>query len=696
MPISHSDSTPGRALTPERWWSAPFQMFQTNLRETDAAFDVDAVLDVIEEQGADTWLVNAGGILSFYPTKLAFQTPNPHLAARRSGDLLGDALAAAHARGVRVMARMDFSKVTRRIAAEHPEWCYASASGGLQEYNGLISVCPSGDYYQERTFEILDEVIDQYPVDGFFFNWFGFNEVDYSRTYHGPCHCSACTRAFERHTGGMRLPTGPESTSYGPWRAFAADTIDSLTARIRDHIARRRPDAGLILGQSADIVFHEANNALGRELWPHATSEAVSAARSRRPDVPVLVNSVAFIDMPYRMAGEQAEHFGQYLAQAISRGANPSTYIMGVPGQIPYECLRVAGEVTRFHARHAEVYAAMSPAARTGLVRPDRLILADHRYDDATAEFRGLYSALQERHVPFDVVAQEHVEEMARTGGLGRYSLLILPDLGALTRELAAVLDEFTGNGGALLTTGSSAITDDSVQLASLPAVRRTAMRSGAELLYGTYVAAHPEPETPDVFPSPVLPIHGAYHYLQWDDDARRALTVLAQAPYGPPEKCHGHLPVDHPGYAVGSFGRGRVAIVPWTVGRTYRDLGLTAVRDLVVNVVRQLLDGRESTSADLPEQVEITVHRSGERQVVHLVNLSGLRRVNFGPPLPVRGGILRLRGADPKARVQALVSGRECPTRVVDGELVVDVPEFGLFEVIDVAPTSHDEGSEL
>ena len=69
------------------WWREPFRMFQTNLREVDAGLDVERVLDYLEEFGANAWLISVGGILSNYPTGLDFQTRNPHLAERPSGDL---------------------------------------------------------------------------------------------------------------------------------------------------------------------------------------------------------------------------------------------------------------------------------------------------------------------------------------------------------------------------------------------------------------------------------------------------------------------------------------------------------------------------------------------------------------------------------------------------------------------------------
>jgi hypothetical protein len=666
------------------WWRRPFGMFQTNLREIDATLDVERVLDFIQAHGADVWLVNAGGILSFYPTDLPFQTRNPYLAQRLSGDLLGDAVQAAHARGIHLLARMDFSKVSRRIAAEHPEWCYVSPTGQSQSIRDLISVCPSGAYYQEKSFAALDEVMDRYPVDGFFFNWFGYNEIDYGKVYHGVCHCLSCQRAFDAYCAGADLPAGPASPTYGVWRTFSAATIADLTDRLRAHIAARRPNA-FLLGRTADVIFHEANNAPDRQLWHHATSEEVSAPRAYRPDVPVLVNAVAFMDMPYRMAGEEPEHFAQYFAQTLSRGGNPSTYIMGTPGQIPYPCLPVAGEITRFLKRWRHVYDGMVACARTGLVRPKQLTRSAVDHEQATAEFRGLYSALQQGHVLFDVVPQERLAEMDSNGSLARYSVLVLPDLGELTLDAISTLDDFVARGGRVLATGSSGFgADGSVQLACLAAERRLASTTKADLLWSTYIAPS-ESINGDQhrYAGPIAPIYGAYHYCAWRSGAQHRLRMLARAPFGPPEKAYGHEPVDHPGYVMWRHGQGRSATIPWTIGRGYRDLGLTVERDLVLSVIRELLDDEEPVSADLPEQVEVTVHQNGARTIVHLVNMSGARPTGFGKPLPVRHGTLRVRGARAATAARALVSDTSC---VVTGDtdgISVALPELGLFEVI-------------
>jgi hypothetical protein len=538
-------------------------------------------------------------------------------------------------------------------------------------------------------------VIDRYPVDGFFFNWFGFSEVDYEGRYRGVCHAESTRRAFRAETGLDTLPDGPDSEHYAVWRQFADGVVARLTGRIRDHIRDRRPDAGLILGRSADIRFHEANNAVGREYWHQATSEAVSALRTAAPTVPVLVNSVAFLDMPYRMAGEQPEAFVQYLTQTIARGGNPSIYVMGPPGAVPYPGVAAAAEVMRVHRDHSLLYDGLAPCAVTGLVRPARGEANRARYEETVAEFRGLFAALQERHVPFDVVPAEAIAAMAGAG-LDRYRLLVVPDAGPLDADTARSLDEWVAAGGRLLATGATAIdAAGEVQLGCLPGERATAELAGPDVLRSTFVAAgprHDDPAVPIGERAPVVPLHGRRHEMTWRRDAQPHLAVLGRAPFGPPELAYGNAPTGEPGYAVRRTGAGVAAQIPWSVGRAYRELGVTALRDLAVGVAVDLLDGAERLSADLPEQVEITVGRSGSATVVHLLNQTGVSRAGMLAPVTVHGGVLRIRNVDRPLLVRALVAGMECRVRTeVDGTATIAVPPLGQFEVLEVSEVPAD-----
>jgi hypothetical protein len=324
----------------------------------------------------------------------------------------------------------------------------------------------------------------------------------------------------------------------------------------------------------------------------------------------------------------------------------------------------------------------MRPTARTGLVLPKQQARSAADHDRSTAEYRGFYEALQQTHVPFDVVPQDGIAEMAANGGLSRYALLILPDLGELTADTVTVLDGFVADGGRLLSSGASGLArDGSIQLASLAAESQLAVTEG-QALWSTCVAPdQADRPHPHQYLGPVLPVYGAYHFCAWKADADRRQVMLARSAYGPPEKAYGNEPVEHPGYAVQTHGKGRTTMVPWTIGRSYRELGLTVSRDAMREIVGELLAGDEIVAAELPETVEITIHKTGERLVVHVVNMSGARRANFGPPVPVLDGVLRVRGAGSTAR--ALVGDTRCQT-TQDGEwLRIALPKLDLFDVI-------------
>lgn len=667
----------GQAGSASPWWRSAFRMFQTNLRAADAVMDVEAALDYIQWHGANVWLVNGGGILSFYPSDLPFQTRNPFLAERPSGDLLGDAVTASRRRGIRVMARMDFSKVAEPVAAAHPEWSFIDPAGERQVYNGLTSVCPNGDYYQHAAFDVVSEVIERYGVDGFFFNWFSFNENDYSNRYRGVCHCDNCVRLFAEETGGLSLPDGPTHPHYGRWLVFTAGVLRDLTARFRAHVAEHAPRAGLILGRAADIMFHEGNNAFGRELWPHATGDAVSAFKSHRPDVPVLVNSVSFIDMPYRLASEQPEHFAQYLVQAMSRGANPSTYIMGCPQDIKYEMLEVAAEVTRFHRDHEALYDGLRQSGRIGLVRPDRLKLGVAEYEAATEEYHGIHLALQETHQTLDVIAQSDLTQIEAEGRLDAFDAVVLPDLGELPDDVVSAVDRYVISGGTAIFTGSAGVlSDGAVQNTTSPAPRRIDRIADPERLRNSYVGAVGRGEDVSVRQSaPMVPVLGEFGMFEWSAHAVKHGRYVTQAPFGPPEKTYGHKATEHPAWASAAAGAGVCVRVPWTIGRSYRESSLDLVRDVLAEIVRTEVRPAQ-IAVDAPEQVSVVTGRSGGDDIVHLLNFSGLRRRGFGTPLPISG--VAISGAFVR-RVRALVAGIDL--EAVDGR--VELPELGRFEVL-------------
>lgn len=124
------------------WWTAnKLRLIQNNLRETDADLDVGLLMEELQQFRANTLMINAGGIFAFYPSGLEHQVVTPYLKK----DLLGEVIAQAHARNIRVIARFDFSKAYESLFAVHPEWFYRDREGREVNYFGIVHTCLNGD-----------------------------------------------------------------------------------------------------------------------------------------------------------------------------------------------------------------------------------------------------------------------------------------------------------------------------------------------------------------------------------------------------------------------------------------------------------------------------------------------------------------------------------------------------------------------
>lgn len=688
--------------TPADWWQRPYRTFQTNLREIDAGLDVNHVLDRIQELGANTWLLNAGGIVSFYPTSLPYQHPSPWLSERPSRDLVGDAVAAAHVRGVRIIARMDFSKVHSDIAEAHPDWCYRTASGSHQIYNGLHSMCPSGEYYQQRSFDILEEVLTRYPVDGFFFNWFSFNERDYSRRYYGICHCGSCHRRFmELH--GMELPATEDwsTPAFPRWRAYTRQVLDDIAARIREFIKERNPGTALILRQNSDVAFQEVNNAVDRPqpLWINWAGEAVREARTARPDTPIMVNSVMFLDLPYRFVAEQPGLLELHLNQTIACGGNPSAYMLGTPDVFDDDPIFAAvGDVLRFHQNHEQYFADARSLARVLLISSmaSQEHFGDNGADRVTNEARGIYRALVESHIPFDILPADRLVGAAESGSLNQYGAIILPNVAVLDDPQTRLLDGFVQSGGGLVATYETSTTmpdgtrRDAFGLDSLGVARIVRRRDQAAETRSAYLRASGGDSDTQPHSGKLICIDDGFIEVEPRSGATGSLPFVPPGRYGPPEKCYWHHSdeTEHPGLIKNRFGDGRTCFLPWPVGSLYYRLNQPDHRDLLAGALDYVTSGGRQVETDAPPQVEVVLNAQANehRTLVHLINYSGHEGRAFHPPLEIRDLNLTLPpsccGPGTKVSAHAVRFG---------SDLKVSNTESGRFSVTLPSLTGHE-----
>ncbi|RPJ49248.1 MAG: Tat pathway signal protein, partial [Acidobacteria bacterium] len=112
---------------PTPWYKKTFLWGQTNINEADPPhYDSDWWRAYWKKTGVEGIIVNAGGIVAYYPSAHPL-----HHRARSLGDqdLFGDVVKAARAEGLVVLARMDCNRAHEDFYQAHPDWFAQTADG---------------------------------------------------------------------------------------------------------------------------------------------------------------------------------------------------------------------------------------------------------------------------------------------------------------------------------------------------------------------------------------------------------------------------------------------------------------------------------------------------------------------------------------------------------------------------------------
>jgi hypothetical protein len=598
-------SAVAQRVSERRWWmDEPIRFLQTNLRELDSTVDPAALVQQVADFPANTFLVNMGGIVAQYPTRVAYHYPSRYLPGGR--DLFGEILNTAHARSVRVVGRFDMSKTQKPVYDAHPEWFFTRANGEPYIYNGLYSTCINGGYYRQHALEILGEALDRYDVDGLFFNMFGNPSTDYSGNQMGPCQCAACRTRFHAKYG-RPLPASGADRDYG---AFMADSAREVAALFAELIHRKRPNAAFLtyIQDHTDGIMSESNTAVGRALpmWPYSASDNVNRARSSEPGKMAINLSMSFVDFPWRFVSVPASEIQCRLYQNMAHGGPPAIAVVGTMDQEDRQSLIAARPVFQWHARHEDLYAGQESAARV-------LLLGGGNQ----ASYRGFFRLLTERHIPFVVSDNlRWIDDPSR-----RFDLVVAPS-GA-----PAALDRYVRSGGRLFVAGTATPPFPGWHVVS----KRTAVQGAWRIQDRTLL--------PSLADTNLLFLDGDLTELA--PIQKPALTLIPPAMFGPPEKVWADkVETTIPGLALADHGKGRVAYVPWDVGGLYYRHSSPGHAGLMTDLVDHLLPEGRQLKSDAHPLVEITLMRqpARNRMLVHLVNLSGHSDTAYFAPIEMDG----------------------------------------------------------
>ena len=189
------------------WYATMRRCGQLNLNERDPlALDVKTWIDYWASLKVDALLLNGGGIVAFYPTKVPYHHRSEFLGSR---DLFGELAEATKARGIRLVARMDCNYAYEDALKAHPDWFERNEAGTPRphaESPWLFKTCMFSAYFTEQMPAIYRELNARYPIDGFFTNgWPSTGSLSV-------CYCENCRKVY-RDTVGGTPPAQTDATS---------------------------------------------------------------------------------------------------------------------------------------------------------------------------------------------------------------------------------------------------------------------------------------------------------------------------------------------------------------------------------------------------------------------------------------------------------------------------------------------------
>jgi hypothetical protein len=647
-----AQSAAPQSATP--WYRRVSRWGQTNITEDDPPhYDIPFWRDYWKRTRVQGVIVNAGGIVAYYPSKF----PLHHRAEFLNGrDLYGELAQAAHQDGLAVLARMDCNRTAADFYQAHPDWFARQSSGQPWRAEDKYVTCVNSPYYDEYIPSVLREIIERSHPEGFADNsWSGLGRESI-------CYCDNCTRKF-RADAGKPIPTHKDWTDAGyrqwiQWNyrrrleildlfnrttkdaggpnclyiGMNSGSVTSQSRSFRDfaEIAKRAEFMLLDHQARADDSGFQQNGDTGKFVhgllgWDKLMPESMALYQAGRP--------------AFRLAAKPPNEARMWMIEGIAGGIQPWWHHVGALHE-DRRAYRTAEPVFRWHEEHEQYLLNRQPVAAIGVVWSQRN--TDYYGRDESAElvdapYRGVTESLIRARLPYLPVHADHIERDA-----GRFSALVLPSVAAMSDAQCAAVKRFVANGGGLVATGATSLYDEwgdprpDFALADLFGAhapspdfgRKAAARASAHtylrLPAGSAGAGERHPVLRGFEETDILPFGGALEAMRTDAGVTVPLTFIPTFPTYPPETSWMRVPkTDIPGLVLSTHGNARVAYLPADIDRRYGRDNLPDHGNLLANIFRWVAADRIPLDVRGPGLIDCHLYRQPGRLILHLVNLT-------------------------------------------------------------------------
>jgi hypothetical protein len=726
------------------WYRRAYRWGQTNITENDPPrYDIPFWRDYWKRTRVQAVIVNAGGIVAYYPSKFPLHHRAEFLGGR---DLFGELTKAAHDDGIFVMARMDSNRTAEDFFKAHPDWFARDIQGNPYRAADKYIACINTGYYDEYLPAVLQEIIERSHPDGFSDNsWAGMGRENI-------CYCANCDRKFRQRTGKAlpkqanwddpayrewimwsyarrteiwELNNRTTQAAGGPdciWSGMNSGSVTSQARSFRDmrEICKRAHIVMLDHQRRDDDTGFQQNGDTGKRVhgllgWDKLAPESMALYQSG-PGY-------------YRVASKPAPEARMWMIAGIAGGIQPWWHHVAAYHE-DRRMYRTAEPVMRWCEENEAYLINRQPVATVGIVWSQRntdFYGRDEAADRVDAPYTGFMHALVRARIPYLPV---HADDIARDGK--NFACLILPNLGGLSDQQCAAIRQYVDSGGSVFATGVTSLYNEwgdprpdfglanilsthtmseTSRLAS--AVPRRPGGRGAPDRFApdahTYLRLTPElrarvygPKAGDEPPptgqrhevlrgfdeTDIVPYGGTLSKLRVDAGAVVPLTFVPPFPTYPPETAWMRQPKsDIPGLILSERGKSRIAYMPADVDRRYAREHLPDHGTLLANVVRWTSGGSIPIAVEGPGLIDCHLYQQGNRTILHLVNLTsaGTWRApveELIPVGPIRVHVRPSVGVDART-ARLLVSKRSAGLTVTAGMTTLEVPSILDHEVV-------------
>ncbi len=702
------------------WWRRPLRVVQTILREIDIrGYDAEAMVDYAERVHANAIVVNAGGIVAFYKSKVGLHHPNAFMTDE---DVLREIVPLAHARGLKVLGRVDFRGAKRWVYDRKPDWFARTADGEPRMTAGIYAACPNSPYRNEHAFAVIREVLTDCNLDGIWENAAAFGPT---------CHCQWCRAAF-REACGEKIPRrkdwdDPVYRTYLRWRY---DVKGEQSMRWREVIKSCGPDKGYcaefpgpnvpgwvlhgaldinLAGEAFDFLLcpcfvigrgSYGSPFLQTPIW--GSLELMKYLRNCHPEkTPVICFS--HLEQTSRYTSEPPRDLEVWMQGVLATGGSfwDCTFV----GMNPARAMdrRNIDLVARYYGCHEEWTDLLQDAREIAdiaivysRVTQDRFGRNNPDDDAYVTHIRGWEQLLLERHAPFTLIPETRLE----TGMLERFRVIILANTACLSDRAAAAIRKYVRAGGAVIGTYQTSLFDadwelrEDFALGDVFGVRYRGMTLGPlPLSYQWLRRDHPI--AAGFGDTDMLVNNGSVCLTECLPGAGMALTLVPEiVPQHPENAWIPEMETDIPTVVTHRFGSGRAVYFANQADRYYLADGHSDYGALLDGALKWASGTGETESAtpawtaEAPPSVWINgLRTTGGQLVFTFINVTGNPKRALSEAVPVDGirvslGPRLMDGLSSSGTVRLLCGGETVRLESTDAGPVLALPRLGAFAV--------------